>query len=122
MRLPRDAPALQKEIGIVQLARLAHRRPADRQRGAIGAIARQRRDLRQRRLHEGRLHDQVLRLVAGHEHLGQRDEIGAGVSPRAPRVPRLFGISGEVSDRRVELRQGHAKAFGHCGSFLRIRP
>jgi hypothetical protein len=63
---------------------------------------------------EGGLQHQVLRLVAGQEHLRQRDEVRARRPfPRdAPRAP--WRGCREVAHDRVELRQRQPQAVGHA--------
>ncbi len=118
--LPDDAAALEHVVGVVELAGRSHGRSADGERRAIRRRFDKPGDLGECCLDEDRLQDQVLRLVSGDEHLGQGDKVGTRGLALPPRVQRLGGVAVEVAHRRVELRQCHAEAVGHRGSFPRV--
>ncbi len=72
----RDLTVFEDVIAVVKL-RALQRRATDGQRRAIGAILGQLFDPGNRGLVKRRFHHQVLRVVAGDEHLGQRHHLGA---------------------------------------------
>jgi hypothetical protein len=114
----RNLAVLQDVVGVEGL-RAAGQRAADADGRAIRAGRRQ---LPHHAVHihrEGRLLDQVLKLVAGQEHLGKRDHVGARIARLGPSGTGGVGIGGQVADRGIELRQPQAKLLGHgaCTTF-----
>jgi hypothetical protein len=108
-----NPPALQHIIPVVKPAALKHW-PADPQRRSLRTFRRQPLHRRHRSRHERRLQDQVLRLVARHEHLGQRDHVRPSRAPGLPRRLRPRDVSGNVPHHRVQLRQHHLEPVGHA--------
>ena len=110
---PRTHPAaLEHVIAVVQPPTVPHR-PANPQRRAIGTVHRQRLQRRNRRRHEGRLQDQVLRLIPGDEHLGQRHHVGPRRAPLGPRLARQCSVPCNRPQHRVQLPQHQAEYVGH---------
>jgi hypothetical protein len=52
--------------------------------------------------------DEVLRRVAGERHLGEHDEVRAGPGGLRRPVLHRLGVADEVTDRGVDLGQGHS--------------
>ena len=107
------SPVLQDVIGVVQRDAFEGR-AADGDGGAVRAVAGQLLDLGDGGLVEGGLHHQVLRVVAGDEHLGQRDHVGAGVARRLPCLAGAGGVAREIAHRGVELCQCQAEPVSHA--------
>ncbi len=112
----RDAPALADEPCVEKAPVHVQPGSADSQRRSLGAVARQ----VFHRLHgvarEGVLLDQILRLVAGDEHLGQCDHVGAGGLRGRPGITRPRRVRRDGTHRRVELRERQAESVGHSAS------
>ena len=64
---------------------------------------------------EARTQGEVLDRVAGHEHLGQRHQLGSGCHRLHHRRPRAVRIAGQIAHRGVGLHEGQAQG-GHGGS------
>ncbi len=108
----RDLPALENPVGVVKALALGAG-AADADRRAIGAVARQRLD-RGHGIHgEGRLHHEVLHLVAGDEHLGEGHEVGARGARDLPGGARHRRVPGDVAHCGVQLRQRQPETVGH---------
>ncbi|OIQ68568.1 hypothetical protein GALL_498360 [mine drainage metagenome] len=107
-----DLAALQDEIGVIKPPVFGIG-ATDAQRGTIGAVRRERVDRAHCMGVKGGLHHQILRLVAGHEHLWQCHEIGTCIAPRFPSGARLGGIGVDGTNGRVQLGKRQAKAVGH---------
>ncbi len=107
-----DAPAVQDVVGIVELGTRAVRR-TDAQGRTIRSLGRKAVECGRRLLDEGGLQDEVLRLVAGQEHLGQGDKVASRGAARLPRGAGLGGVARKVAEDRVHLRHGQAEGVGH---------
>ena len=79
---------------------------------AVGGLARERLDGGAARRLEGRLEHQVLGRIAGDEQLGIDHEIGALPRRGGAGAACLLGIAGDITDGRVELRDGDREAVG----------
>ena len=108
-----DLAALQHEITVMQLEVFANGRPTDAKRGAICTSLSQLGNLGIRGLDERGFHDQILRLIAGDKHLGQRHQIGTSVLASLPRRARFGSIASQVAHGGVQLRQRYAKSIRH---------
>ena len=86
---------------------------ADADRRAIGAFLRKLIHQAHRMKGEAGLHHQILRLVAGDEHLGQRQHVGAGRLGGGPCRAHHVGIRVQRADGRVKLCKCQAKSVGH---------
>jgi len=116
----RDAPAGKDVPGVVEPA-VGGLWRADAEARAVGAVGGEAGKFRRDVGLEGRAQHQVLGLVAGQEHLGQRHEVGAGVAPRPPRREGLVGIVAQRAHGGVELCQCQAERVGHGRPFAILR-
>ena len=107
-----DLAALADQIGVEELGALDPGRAHGDGR-PIGAIPRQRPHGLDGGGVKGRLHHQILRIVAGDEHLGEGHQIGARGFARRPGIARQRGIAGDIAHGRVELCQRDAECVGH---------
>ncbi len=112
---PRSHCAIGQHRPAVEDRPVAHHRQADAQ---CRAARRQRCQRGQRRLgglDQGAPPDEVLQLIAGQEHLGQRQHVGAHRRGPGMRRPRLRGIAGNVAHLGVELAERQAETLCHPG-------
>jgi len=116
-----DAATLQDVIGVVQ-GDAFERGAADGHRGAVGAVAGEAFDVCDGGLMEGRFHHQILRVVAGDEHLGESHHVRAGLARRVPRGFRAGGVARQIAHRRVELCQCQAEPVSHAHAPLPASP
>ena len=105
-------PALQHVIRVIKPSALRER-SADADGGTIRTIAGQRLDRLHRGTVEGWLEHQILCLVAGDEHFGQRQHIGSGGLRLLPRRAHAGGITVQIAHHGVELCECQAKTVGH---------
>ena len=61
---------------------------------------------------EGLPQHEVLGRVAGQRHLGEDDEVGAGLGRRRRPPGDQLGVAGEVTDAGVDLGQTHPQLPG----------
>ena len=128
--LRHDPAAHEDVIGVEELAVRRPPRTADPQRRPVGAVPRQILHCGHGISDEGALPHQILDLVAGHEHLGQGDQPGAGVAALRPGFAGLGRILADRADARIELGKGDAESIVHavvhavvqCGPRLLPRP
>ncbi len=119
---PRRHPAAPEDpIGVVEPVLLGIG-AADADGGAVDAIPRQIDDMCHGLLREAGLQHQILGLVAGDEHLGQGQQVGAGLARPGPCLARLGGIAWQVAHGRVQLSKGDAERVGHGASLPDLAP
>ena len=111
-----DLPALQDEIGVVEVV-ILQQRAADADCGTRGAGLGQFAHMRHGVQREGVAHDEVLRLVAGDEHLRQGDHLRPGGRSLRMGLLRLGDIAREIAYRGVQLGQCEAQFAAHPSSF-----
>ncbi|MGY4313900.1 hypothetical protein ACVWW1_003203 [Bradyrhizobium sp. JR3.5] len=71
---------------------------------------------------ERRLQHQILRRIAGDEQFREHDEIGPVGFRLVARGACLRGVAGDVTDRRIELREGDLDLlFAHTVMLSRTR-
>ena len=117
---PGDHPAAGEDVIGVEQPLAVQKRGTDRQGRPVGAALRQLVHGAHGMAGEGRLHHQILGLIAGDEHLGQGHQPGPRRPALGPGTGRAFGIAGDVAHGRVELGKGNAKTAGHGSpSFVR---
>ena len=63
--------------------------------------------------HKGGLHDQILRLIACHEHLGQRHHLRTRIAALLPRMQGQGCVLVYRAHRGVQLGKGQAECVGH---------
>ena len=107
-----DLALLQDVIGIIQLA-VAQMRPADAHCRTIGDLAGQTFDSGHGVAHKGAFQHQILRLIAGDEHLGQCHHLRTRSAPLLPRIQCKCCVRVDGPQRGVQLCQCQAKRVGH---------
>ena len=107
-----DLATFQDQISVEKLA-ILDPRAANRQRRTLCRGCGQCLHLGNCGLMKGRFHHQILRIVAGDEHLRQRHKVSPGLAPLLPCAERLGGIASQIANGRVQLRKRDAKTIGH---------
>ena len=107
--LAADRAPLKDQVGIVERLLRAPGQ-TDPEGGPVGASRGQLCCCAGQIIHEGGPADQILALVAGKKHLGQRHEIGAVPFALLPGGARLVGIAANVAHGWVHLCKRDAKA------------
>ena len=111
--LSHQSTFFQYMISVVELATL-NQRPTDPKRRSIGCLSHQLFNVGHRIPREGRFHDKILCVVAGNEHLGQRNEIRACGSAFFPHFQCLGLISSKVANSWVHLPKRDAETVRHA--------
>ena len=109
-----DLPVFQDQVSIEKLRPFGPGR-TNGKCGAIGAIEGQLFDVCHHIQLKRAFHDQILRIVPGDEHFGQRDQIGVGLFAFLPDHAREGSIAGKVTHGGVQLSKCDAKTVCHAG-------
>ncbi len=117
-----DAALIEQRAGIIELAILDPGRADQHPRSSARGLTRQLLDGGAAGRLERGLEHQVFRRIAADEQFGQHQQIGAVGLGLVARGARLGGITRDVADRRVQLRQCDRKGwFGHGAMVPRTR-